>query len=88
LMLIIGLCHVHSHALVQTVIQSYSPSEFRGRTMAIFHMSQVVLTIGAMLYGALSSMVGAQSAVASMSVIGALIMIGISLVLPGARLIR
>jgi predicted MFS family arabinose efflux permease len=88
LMVIIGLCHVHSHALVQTVIQSYSPSEFRGRTMAIFHMSQVVLTIGAMLYGALSSMVGAQSAVASMSVIGALIMIGISLVLPGARLIR
>jgi predicted MFS family arabinose efflux permease len=88
LMVIIGLCHVHSHALVQTVIQSYSPSEFRGRTMAIFHMSQVVLTIGAMLYGALSSIVGAQSAVASMSVVGALIMIGISLALPGARLIR
>ena len=45
LMVIVGLCHVHSHALVQTVIQSYSPTEFRGRTMAIFHMSQVVLTI-------------------------------------------
>src|SRR4029434_524180 len=53
LMVIVGLCHVHSHALVQTVIQSYSPTEFRGRTMAIFHMSQVVLTIGAMLFGAL-----------------------------------
>jgi predicted MFS family arabinose efflux permease len=88
LMVIIGLCHVHSHALVQTVIQSYSPSEFRGRTMAIFHMSQVVLTIGAMLFGALSSIVGAQWAVASMGVVGALIMIGISLVLPGARFIR
>jgi predicted MFS family arabinose efflux permease len=88
LMVIIGLCHVHSHALVQTVIQSYSPTEFRGRTMAIFHMSQVVLTIGAMLFGALSSLIGAQWTVASMGAVGALIMIGISLALPGARSIR
>jgi MFS family permease len=88
LMVIVGLCHVHSHALVQTVIQSYSPSEFRGRTMAIFHMSQVVLTIGAMLFGALSSIVGAQWAVASMGAVGALTMIGISLALPGVRFIR
>ena len=88
LMVIVGLCHVHSHALVQTVIQSYSPTEFRGRTMAIFHMSQVVLTIGAMLFGALSSLIGAQWAVASMGAVGALIMIGIALALPGARLIR
>jgi predicted MFS family arabinose efflux permease len=88
LMVIIGLCHVHSHALVQTVIQSYSPSEFRGRTMAIFHTNQVVLTLGALLFGALSSIVGAQWAVAAMATVGALIMIGISLALPGARLIR
>jgi MFS family permease len=88
LMVMVGLCHVHSHALVQTVIQSYSPSEFRGRTMAIFHMSQVVLTIGAMLFGALSSIAGAQWAVASMGAVGALTVVGISLALPGARFIR
>src|SRR4029434_218578 len=44
LMLIVGLAILCSHALVQTVIQTYSPSEFRGRTMAIFHMSNVVMT--------------------------------------------
>ena len=88
LMVVVGLCHVHSHALVQTIIQSYSPSEFRGRTMAIFHMSQVVMTVGAMLFGALSSVFGAQWAVASMGLVGALIMIGIALVLPAARFIR
>jgi MFS family permease len=88
LMCVIGLCHVHSHALVQTIIQSYSPSEFRGRTMAVFHMSQVVLTLGAMLFGALSAAVGAQWAVTSMGIAGALIMIVISVTLPGARLIR
>jgi MFS family permease len=88
LMVIVGLCHVHSHALVQTIIQSYSPSEFRGRTMAIFHMSQVVMTAGAMLFGGLSSIIGAEWAVVSMGLFGALIMIGISLALPEARFIR
>jgi hypothetical protein len=56
--------------------------------MAIFHMSQVVMTAGAMLFGALSSFFGAQWAVISMGVVGALIMIGIALALPGARFIR
>lgn len=88
LMAIVGACHVTSHALVQTVIQAYSPSEFRGRTMAIFQMNQVVLTVGAMLIGGLSALAGARWAVASMSTAGALTMIGISIALPRARHIR
>ena len=88
LMGIVGLCHVFAHALVQTVIQSYSPSEFRGRTIAIFHMSQVVMTVGAMLTGTLSSFFGAPWAVASMGVGGALTMMGIYVAVPRARLIR
>ena len=88
LMGIVGLCHVFAHALVQTVIQSYSPSEFRGRTIAIFHMSQVVMTVGAMFVGTLSSLFGARWAVASMGMVGALTMIGIYVALPRARLIR
>ena len=88
LMGIVGLCHVHAHALVQTVIQFYSPAAFRGRTMALFHMSQVVMTVGSMLIGALSSFVGAQWALASMGVVGALSMITIYMALPRARLIR
>ena len=35
LMTLVGLAHVSSHALVQTVVQTYSPSAFRGRTMAM-----------------------------------------------------
>jgi len=88
LMGIVGLCHVSSHALVQTVIQTYSPSGFRGRTMAIFHMSQVMLMIGSILIGALSSLVGARWAVASMGAVGALTVIMIYVALPRARLIR
>lgn len=88
LMVIVGLCHVSSHALVQTVIQSYSPSEFRGRTTAIFHMNQVVMVTGSALVGALATLWGAPWAVASMGLAGSLAMIGIYVALPRARHIR
>ena len=83
-----GLCNVHSHALVQTVIQSYSPSELRGRTMALFHMSRVLLMAGSMSIGVLSSLLGARWSVGSMAVVGSLTMIAIYVAFPRARLIR
>ena len=88
LMTIIGLSHVSCHALVQTVIQAHSPSEFRGRTMAIFNMSNAVLTLGSMLIGVLAVLLGARWAVASMGAAGALTMVAIYVALPRARLIR
>ena len=54
LMGIVGIVHVTSHALAQTVIQTYSPSDFRGRTMAVFHMTHVVLLVGGIFIGAFS----------------------------------
>ena len=87
-MAIIGLCHVSSHALVQTVIQTYSPPELRGRTIAIFHMTQVILLAGGMLVGALSAVIGAPQAAASLSIVGTLCMVGLYIALPRARLIR
>jgi len=88
LMAIIGICHVSSHALVQTVIQTYSPPEFRGRTIAIFHMTQVLLLLGGMLIGALSALLGAPLAAASMSIVGTLCMLVLYVAAPGAREIR
>jgi MFS family permease len=88
LMGIVGIVHVTSHALAQTVIQTYSPSDFRGRTMAVFHMTHVVLLVGGIFIGAFSSFVGAQWAAASMSIVGALAVMGIYLAMPRARLIR
>ena len=88
LMAIIGICHVSSHALVQTVIQTYSPPEFRGRTIAIFHMTQVLLLLGGMLIGALSALFGAPLAAASMSIVGTLCMLVLYVAAPGAREIR
>lgn len=87
-MFFIGLCHVTSHALIQTVIQSYSPPEFRGRTMAIFHMTQVILVIGAMFIGGLASLIGARWAATSMSLLGTALMIAIYLTMPKARQIQ
>jgi MFS family permease len=88
LMAIIGLCHVSSHALVQTVIQTYSLPEFRGRAIAIFHMTQVLLLVGGMAVGALSAMIGAPWAASSMSIVGTLCMVAIFIMVPRARDIR
>jgi predicted MFS family arabinose efflux permease len=88
LMAAIGLCHVSSHALVQTILQSYSPREFRGRVMAIFHMTHVVLLLGGLLIGALSALIGAPWAAAMLSFIGTLCMIVVYMAAPRAREIR
>ena len=88
LMGLVGVVHVTSHALAQTVIQTYSPTEFRGRTMALYHMTHVILLAGGILIGALASWVGAAWATASLSLAGALSMLGVYLALPRARLIR
>jgi MFS family permease len=84
----IGLCHVTSHALVQTVLQAYSPPEFRGRTMALFHSTQVLLLAGGLLIGSLSALIGAPLAAATMSGAGAVCMIALFVAAPRARDIR
>jgi MFS family permease len=88
LMGLVGIVHVTSHALAQTVIQTYSPSEFRGRTMALYHMTHVILLAGGILIGALASWIGAPWATASLGLAGALSMVAIYFALPAARLIR
>jgi MFS family permease len=88
LMGLVGVVHVTSHALAQTVVQTYSPTEFRGRTMALYHMTHVILLAGGILIGALASWIGAQWATASLGLAGALSMAAIYYALPRARLIR
>jgi hypothetical protein len=58
------------------------------RTMAIFHMSEVVVTLGSMLAGTLAALVGAQWAAAAMSAVGALLTVMIGAALPHARRLR
>jgi MFS family permease len=88
LMAVVGLFHVSSHALVQTVVQTYSPAEYRGRTGGIFQQSHVLLMLGSLVLGGLASVMGAQWAMALMGIAGALAMIAIFVLLPGAKHIR
>jgi MFS family permease len=88
LMIIIGLANVCCHALVQTVLQTYAPPEFRGRTMSMFQLSNVVMTAGSILLGALATLAGTQWAVALMGGAGVLAMLCIHLTLPSAWRIR
>jgi MFS family permease len=84
LMVVIGFANVFSHALVQTVIQTYSPAEFRGRVMSIFQQSQVVMTAGSMFIGSLAVLFGANGAVMLMASAGVLSVLAIHLTLPRA----
>ena len=80
--------HLYATAFGMAIVQTYSPSAFRGRTMAIFHMSSVVLTLGSLLTGTLAALVGARWAVAAMGAAGVLFMAAIGVTLPRVRLIR
>src|SRR5262249_44975069 len=51
-------------------------------------MTHVVLLVGGIFIGTLSSLVGAQWAAASMSIVGALAVMGIYVTMPRVRLIR
>ena len=87
-MAVAGLCHVHANALVHTVVQSYSPPAYRGRTMALFNMSQMLSTAGSILIGFLAVLLGSRGAVAAMGIAGALGIVVLAWRMPGARRIQ
>jgi len=87
-MVVAGLCHVHANALVNTVVQSHSPPGYRGRTMALFNMSQMLSTAGSMLIGLLAFVLGSRGAVAAMGTAGALGIVVLVWLMPRARQIK
>ena len=44
--MVAGLCNVACNALIQTIVQTHTPPELRGRVMSVFQQNQVVLTVG------------------------------------------
>jgi predicted MFS family arabinose efflux permease len=87
-MTLAGLCHVHANALVHTVVQGYSSAEYRGRSMALFNMSQMLSTAGSMVAGALASGIGPRGAVAAMGLTGAAGLLLLIVLMPAARKIK
>jgi predicted MFS family arabinose efflux permease len=83
-----GLFHVYTNVLVNTIVQTYSPPEFRGRTMAIFSQHQAVITAAAILFGALAELAGPRASIVIMATAGVLSVIALNLVMPNARKIR
>src|SRR5262245_14836608 len=87
-MVVAGLCHVHANALVHTVVQAHSPPAYRGRTMALFNMAQMLSTAGSMLIGLLAAALGSRGAVAVMGIAGALGIAMLAWLMPRARQIQ
>jgi MFS family permease len=86
--MIAGLCNVACNALIQTIVQTHTPPELRGRVMSVFQQNQVVLTVGSMAAGAIASTSGAQWAVGSMGALCAIGAIAIFIAIPRARTIK
>lgn len=87
-MFLAGLVHVYCSVLVMTMVQFYSPPEFLGRTMAVFSMTQALITVGAMGYGVLSELFGARWSMTLMGATGSLCVLALYFFLPRARLIK
>ena len=87
-MVFVGLMHVHANALVHTVVQSYSDAEYRGRSMALFNMTQMLSTAGSMVIGLLAHAVGPRGAVAAMGLTGAAGILLLIVLMPSARKIK
>jgi predicted MFS family arabinose efflux permease len=88
LMIVIGHANVLSNALIQTVVQTHSPPEIRGRVMGVFQQRDLFNTAGSMLIGALAHPWGASWATAVMGGACALGALTVYLVIPHARKIR
>jgi MFS family permease len=88
LMVVVGLFHVSSHALVHTVIQTYTEREYRGRTNGIFQQTHVITLLGSAVVGGLAGALGAPTAIALMAGAGAVASVAIGILVPIARRIR
>ena len=77
-----------ANALVHTVVQANSPPAYRGRTMALFNMAQMLSTAGSMLIGLLAVVLGSRGAVAAMGIVGALAIVTLACLMPRARQIK
>jgi MFS family permease len=83
-----GAANVFCNALVQTVVQSYSPPELRGRVMGIFQQREVAYTAGSLMVGALAAAWGAPAALAVNASICALAALTMLVTMPHIRAIR
>jgi MFS family permease len=88
IMVLTGACNVFTHALIQTIVQAYSPPELRGRMMGILQMNQVCHTVGSMLVGGLATVLGAPASLVIMGAACSAGAVAVFVSIPHARTIR
>jgi len=84
----IGVCLVACTVLINTVLQLHAAPAMRGRVMSMLQQSQVAMTLGGLLAGALAAVVGSPQAVVLMGIACMLSVGAIGVALPQVRAIR
>jgi hypothetical protein len=73
---------------VHTVVQTHSPPAYRGRTMALFNMSQMLSTAASMLIGLFAVVRGSRGAGAVLGIVGGWGVVMLAWLMPRARQIK
>jgi hypothetical protein len=69
----------------QTLLQTNTADEYRGRVMSIYLLDRGLAPLGSMLVGTIAHFWGARDAVAIMGVLTTLFAIAVALKMPGLR---
>ena len=84
-LLFVGGASTSYRAVNQTLLQTNTDDEYRGRVMSIYLLDRGLAPLGSMLVGTLAHFWGARDAVAIMGVLTAIFAIGVAVRMPGLR---
>jgi MFS family permease len=88
LMLVIGICNVASTTLIQTVLQSESAPEMRGRVMGAYQQHHVLIASGGLVAGGMATFWPAQLTVAILGAACVVAAVLFLIAIPHVRTIR
>ncbi len=84
-LLFVGGASTSYRAVNQTLLQTNTADEYRGRVMSIYLLDRGLAPLGSMLVGTLAHFWGARDAVAIMGVLTTIFAIAVALRMPGLR---
>jgi hypothetical protein len=85
---VIGICNVASTTLIQTVLQSESAPEMRGRVMGAYQQHHVLIASGGLVAGGMATFWPAQLTVAILGAACVVAAVLFLIAIPHVRTIR
>lgn len=88
LMILVGFFQTGNHVLTNTLVQTHTPNEIRGRVMGVYFLDRGIMPLGTLLAGTMAHVMGTPLTVSLMGVILALLATAITISMPTIRRLR